>query len=104
MKPNQHIQDEVEKTFRSIEGIERAEPTPFFLTRTQARLARHTTSQSLTGWVFRPAYVLASLGLVLLLNLSAVAYAHQQVAQYEQDQETVVLSAEWGNDLRALDW
>lgn len=104
MKTNARIEDEVDRTLRSIDGIERASPRPFFSTRVEARLRQRGATKPLAGWVFRPAWVVASLGLVLALNLSAVFYVRQQMAQHEQEQETVGLSAEWGFDANGLDW
>lgn len=100
MKP--HINEEVEKTLSSLEGIERATPKPFFSTRVEARLHQRLTTAMPSTWVFRPAWVAASLGLVLVLNLSAVIYVRQQMAQDEQ--ETTGLSSEWGFDANVLDW
>ncbi|GAB3222623.1 hypothetical protein [Spirosoma arcticum] len=104
MKTNQRIDEEIEQTLRSLDGIERAAPKPFFLTRVQARLDRRTTPKPLTAWVFRPAYVVASLGLVLLLNLSAVVYVRDQVVQHEQEQESAGFSTEWELESDALNW
>ncbi len=104
MKKNPHIDEEVERTLQSIDGIERASPKPFFLTRVEARLNRQRAPEPATAWAFRPAWVAASLGLVLLLNLSAVVYVREQLVQHEQEQETVGLSAEWGFDTNVLDW
>lgn len=104
MKTNQHIEEEVDKTLRSLDGLERAAPKPFFLTRVQARLDRRTAPKPLTNWVFRPAYVVASLGLVLLLNLSAVVYVRDRVVQHEQEQESAGFSADWELESDALDW
>lgn len=104
MKTNQRIEDEIEQTLRSLDGIERATPKPFFFTRVQARLDRHTAPGRNTTWVFRPAYVMASLGLVLLLNLSAVVYIHDRVAQHEEEQESAGFSVEWELESDALNW
>lgn len=100
----QRIEAEVEQTLLAIDGIERAEPKPFFVTRTQARLAGRTVLTMKPIWAFRPAYVAVSLGLVLLLNLSAVVYVQQRVNQHEQEQESAGISVELGLDANGLDW
>lgn len=97
-------EEEVEKTLRSIDGLERANPNPFFSTRVEARLRQRLTPATPTTWVFRPAWVVASLGLVLALNLSAVIYVREQMAQDEQEQEATSLPSEWGFDANVLDW
>ncbi len=104
MKTNQRIEEAVEKTLRSIEGIERATPRPFFLTRVQARLTQRIAPKPDPTWVFRPAYVVASLGLVLLLNVSAVVYVQERVDQHEQEQEATDLSADLELESNVLDW
>ncbi|MBO0947042.1 hypothetical protein [Fibrella forsythiae] len=105
MRTNQSSQEEVEKTLQSITGIERASPNPFFLTRVEARLAARRSAPGVTTpWAFRPVWVAASLGLALMLNVSAVMYAREALTQDDQEQETVSLSAEWGFDATVMDW
>lgn len=104
MKTKQQIGAEVEQTLRSIDGIERATPRPFFVSRTEARLRQRTAPQPATSWVFRPAYVFASLGLIFLLNVSAVLYVQQQVAQPNRERAGLSLPEEWGFEPNALDW
>ena len=101
MKMNQRLEEEIEKTLRSIEGMERASPKPFFQTRLEARLSRRREERPVIAWLFRPAWVAASRGLVLLLNLSAVVYMREELAQQEQD--TVGLGADWGLDMTVLE-
>ncbi len=101
---NQRIDEEIEKTLRSLDGIERAVPTPYFLTRAQARLNQRTAPHRLASWLFRPAWVAASLGLVLLLNVSAVVYIQERLSQHEQEQETVGMATEWELESNILDW
>lgn len=104
MRKKESIHNEVEKTLHSLAGIERASPKPFFLTRVEARMAGRTASKATTFWAFRPAWVAASLVLVLMLNVSAVMYAREELTQDDPDQETSSLSAEWGFDANVLDW
>jgi len=99
----QRIEEEVDKTLGSVAGIERAEPNPFFLTRVEGRLAQRQ-SVGPTAWLFRPVWAVASLGLVLALNLSAVLYVREQLDRHEQEQESVGLTSEWGLDATLLDW
>lgn len=105
MNVNQRIDDEVEKTLRSLDGIERADPQPFFLTRVQARLDRRQSLAAVrTSWLFRPAYLAASLGVVLLINVGAVFYVHDRLMQHEQTQAEATLSTEWQVESTVLDW
>jgi hypothetical protein len=109
MKPakktdDQRIADEVDKTLLSLDGIERATPKPFFLTRTQTRLSQRMAPKQLTAWVFRPVWLVASLGLILVLNVSSMVYIQQRLSRYEQEQHTVNFSAEWGLSTTGLNW
>ena len=104
MRTNEAGDSEVERTLRALDGMERAAPKPFFLTRVEARLARRTGSVPTVAWFVRPALIVASLGLALLVNLSAAVYVHERLSQHEQEQEVVGLSTEWGFETTVLDW
>ena len=96
--------EEIEKALRSLDGIERASPSPFFSTRVQARLARRLAEKTRPSWVVRPAYALASLGLVLVLNASAAYYFQQHVDQHEEEHFVDGVAGDLGADATALDW
>ncbi len=109
MKPrkqvdDQRVADEVNQTLRSLDGLERAAPSPFFLTRVQARISQRTAPQPLMAWVFRPAWLVTSLGFILLLNVSGFVYIQQRLSQHEQEQHTKQFATEWGFDMNGLDW
>lgn len=70
MKKHYHNEEEVERTLQSLEGIQRAEPNPYFYTRLQARMEKKFVEK--TGWQWRPGYAYAALGLVLLLNFLTI--------------------------------
>jgi hypothetical protein len=64
-----------ERTLSSLDGLQKASPGPFFYTRVQARLQREQPA----GWlgrmlqqVTRPAVVLATLAIILLLNAAVL--------------------------------
>jgi len=61
---------DLEKILSSLDGLEKAEPAPFFYTRLQARMMRTENSvmQQVFSFVTRPAFVLATGLFVLLLN------------------------------------
>lgn len=98
------IENEIDQTLQAIDNIDRATPKPFFLTRVQARLDARTALKTRTVWAFRPAYVVASLGVVLLLNLLAVVYIAERVTRHEQARESAGLAAELGIEPSALAW
>lgn len=70
MEKHYNKEEEIERTLQSLEGIQPAEPNPFFYTRLQARMEQKFVKK--TGWQWRPIYVYAALGLVLLLNFATI--------------------------------
>jgi hypothetical protein len=63
----------IEKALESLDGIQRATPQPYFYTRLKARLDRKEREWSgITGLISRPAYALAMICVVLLVNTWAV--------------------------------
>jgi hypothetical protein len=60
-----------DKTIESLEGIQRAEPRPFFFTRVKARLERDEKNiWEMTGaFLARPAIAVAGLCLILTINV-----------------------------------
>ena len=70
MTPNNHIERLVEETLSSLDGIRRAEPAPFFLTRLMARMeaGRATAMDRFVSFVSRPAFAVTTALVFLLLN------------------------------------
>lgn len=96
--------EEIEKTLRSLEGIERASPSAFFSTRVQARLANRLAEKTRLSWMARPAYVLATLSVVLVLNASAAFYFQHHIDQHEEEHFVDGVAGDLGADATALDW
>ena len=74
MKNDKNIQLQVEEALNSVDGIQKASPKPYLLTRINARLNR----QAKTNWekaavfISRPAVMIAGVCLVLAINISVV--------------------------------
>jgi len=64
----QRIDDEIERTLSSLDGLDDIDAGPYFFTRVQQRLA---DTQSAPGWGLRirPAYI----ALILLLNIVTIS-------------------------------
>ena len=64
------IDNKVNKTLESLEGIQRAESAPYFFTRVKARLERDEKSiwEMMGSFMARPGVAFASLFLVLSFN------------------------------------
>lgn len=74
--------ERIEKALESLDGIQRATPQPYFYTRLKARLDRKEREWSgITGFISRPAYALAMICIVLLVNTWAVMNSSNNSSQ-----------------------
>ena len=69
---NKDIEQRVQEAMDSLEGIQRAEPQPYFYTRLTARLQRDekTIWETMGSFMARPAVAVAGLCLILVLNVA----------------------------------
>lgn len=58
----------VEEILSSLDGCGRASAPDFFYTRLQARMEKEITRPERPSWVFRPAFAVATLVVVLVVN------------------------------------
>lgn len=72
MTNNDLIQQEVEKTLQSLEGVQRAEANPYLFTRIKARMQKNTSWELISSFVSRPIVALATLLLVMIINALVV--------------------------------
>lgn len=64
---------DIDKILNSLEGIERAEPRPFFFTRLEARMQKENNVWStITGFLARPAMAFSVIVIVLIINAVAL--------------------------------
>jgi hypothetical protein len=70
MDKRQQIEKRVEQTLDSLDGIRRAEPTPFLYTRVRARLEREQKNawEKLASILARPVVAFASLFVIIGIN------------------------------------
>ena len=71
MNNTDHINELINDTLNSVDGIQRAEPKPFLLTRINARMNSGTASVwEKAGWfITRPAVAFTGLCLIILINV-----------------------------------
>ena len=74
MKDKTTIDNHLDKVLNSVEGIQRATPTPFFYTRLMAKLERNDQSswQRISSFVGRPVIAFATILLVICINIFAI--------------------------------
>jgi hypothetical protein len=70
MKMKNEIQNKVQQALDSLDGIQRAEPQPYFYTRVIGRLQRNekTVWETMGSFMARPVVAVAGLCLILVLN------------------------------------
>ena len=70
MKQTPDIGKKVDNTLESLEGIQRAEPRPYFFTRVKARLERGQKGvwETIGSVMARPAIAIAGLFIILAVN------------------------------------
>lgn len=65
----QNKQNRVEQILNAYDGAKRAEVSAFFYTRLKARmLAQNTEKEPVKSWLLKPAFVVVSLVLVIIIN------------------------------------
>lgn len=71
MKNEKDIHSEIEKTMRSLDGLERATPGDYFYTRLQARLEQREEVQHAEPPL---AWAIAAVMILILMNVLSVVY------------------------------
>lgn len=102
MKQESNRDEFVERVLGSLDGLERARPEPWLYTRIKGRLQRQESAgwEKISQLLARPVVAIASLGLVLVLNLFFLLQSDSpangnSVAQGEQvvDSESLIASS-----------
>jgi hypothetical protein len=72
MKNSQHIQKEVDETFNSLDGIQRAQANPFLFTRIKEKMTKRETGVwgMAISIISRPVFAVAAIVLIVLINLA----------------------------------
>ena len=78
------FEEEIEETLHSLDGMHRAEAPGFFYTRLTARMAAQKSKGN--SVFFRPAFSLATLAILLVLNIGMIAHFIRSADQPVQEQ------------------
>ena len=70
MTPKEKIQQEIEQTLQSLDGVKRAEANPFLFTRIKARMNKKANGweEGIFSFVSKPAIAVAILVIVMAVN------------------------------------
>ncbi len=85
-----------EEIINSLDGIQRAEPAPFFYTRVHAKLLENQNNPVLSVFklITRPAFVMTVVLLIVLVN-GYIMY-NRNLLQQSQDEMSQTIAAEYG--------
>jgi hypothetical protein len=94
MKAKKHIEQEVDKTIGSLDGMQRAEANPYLYTRIKARLEKEERSiwSLATEFVSRPQVAIAAIFVAVLINLTVFFEFRPEPTQAGQDDEQLFAS------------
>ncbi len=87
MKARRDIEQEINRTLGSLDGVQRAEPGDFFFTRLQARLGRTAPADAWERFISviaRPSVAFTALALILAVNGIMFALNLPTVERQEQ--------------------
>ena len=89
MKHNQDIEKMIEETLNSLDGMQKAEPRPFFFTRLQQRLQarKNTFWDSLEQFIAKPVVAIAGVVLLIILNISLIITKEESLAPANEQEE-----------------
>lgn len=102
MNERHDIEQRIDRALESLDGLQRAQPAPWFYTRLRARLKRNepvTVWERMGSFLSRPAVVVAGLCVILVANVTillkqpAAPAAPNTVAQSETVVESESLIA-----------
>jgi hypothetical protein len=94
MNDKRHIQEEVEKTLNSLDGIQRATSNPYLFARVRVRLEREEKSlwsQALT-FISRPLVAVPAIVLTILINTAIFFEFKSEKVHTPQDEEQAFAS------------
>ena len=89
MKHKQDIDKMIEETLNSLDGMQRAEPRPFFFTRLQQKLQNSNKSlwDELERFIARPAVALIGVALLIILNISLIITKEESSVPVNEQEE-----------------
>jgi hypothetical protein len=100
------IEEQVEKTINSLDGIERAKSNPFMYTRIQARLQDTDNSQwgAAARILNRPVFALATLVFVILINALFFLQSNEPAQVNTMQDEDQMFAREYTVSQGMEDW
>lgn len=79
MKQTPDMEKKLERVLESLDGVQRATPSPYFYTRLRARMARERDWGGIAGLIARPVYAIAMVCVVVSINVWIVIRDNRDV-------------------------
>jgi|CXWL01.1.fsa_nt_gi hypothetical protein len=94
----------IEEVLGSLDGIQKAAMPDFFYTRLEACMEKRQEPGTKQSWILRPAFALAALAVVLLINAVVILRGNAGKSDTTDDSETLQsIAAEYSlNDNNAV--
>ncbi len=95
MKENKNMDEKINETLNSLEGLDRASPGPYFFTRLQQRLqsSKKSTWEIVARFISKPAFALGSLLIVILLNIALLVNNPAKSDRFEDGSDDYSIAA-----------
>lgn len=105
MKNNEYINRKVEDLLSGADGASRATPTPFLFTRVMARIkaTRESSWEKAGRFISRPAFAIAGLGIVIILNAMALSTLNHAKASNVRARQSTMASDYFSSNNIAID-
>ena len=89
MEKHNKIEEEIEKTMQSIEGLEKAKANPYMFQRVQARIEEEAQEKIP---ILKPNFIVALL-LIILLNVLTLAYFYKDASNFKNSTKSATIQS-----------
>ena len=98
---DQHLNKKIAEAMKSLDGIEKASPRPFFFTRLEARMNKEKSIwEIISSFVAKPVVAFACICFVIIIN-GAVILSSATVKNSNEQQNTELATADEYNSVSA---
>lgn len=106
MENEKHIEKLIAETMDSLDGVARAKPRPFLLTRINARFNKQSESrwENAGSFIARPAVIIAGLCMIIGLNLMVVVYNNSTTPAVAVTDQLSNTTDEFSSSVATLDY
>lgn len=90
------LNKKIKEVMQSLDGIEKATPTPFFFTRLEARMQREKNLwEKISSFVAKPIVVFACICLVIMINAAVIFSSSSSNDSIDQQNSEIATADEY---------